>query len=56
MRNNKTMPKQVKVTAKELRESGNEIFVKAVERLADHCECFVDPAYLKKTDKTKGEK
>lgn len=42
----KTMPKQVKKTAKELRESGNEVFVKAVEGLADHCECFVSPSDL----------
>ncbi len=55
MKNSKTMPKQVKVTAKELRESGNEILVKAVEKLADHCECFVNPEHLQKK-KTKGEK
>ena len=55
IKNSKTMPKQVKVTAKELRESGNEILVKAVEKLADHCECFVNPEHLQKK-KTKGEK
>lgn len=44
----KTMPKQVKTTAKELRETGIEVFVKAVEGLADHCECFVNPDDLKK--------
>lgn len=55
MKNSKTMPRQIKVTAKELRESGNEILVKAVEKLADHCECFVSPEHLpeKKTKKAK---
>ena len=51
MSNAKIMAKPVKVTAKELRESGVECLSDAVEGLADHCVCFVDPAFLKEADK-----
>jgi len=55
MAESKEMPRPVKITAKELRESGVECLADAVEGLADHCICFVDPKHLKNEAEKKSD-
>ena len=55
MAESREMAKTVKITAKELRESGIKCLADAVEGLADHCVCFVDPKHLENEAEKKSD-
>ena len=49
------MAKPVRISAKELRGFGVEYLADAVEGLADHCVCFIDPKHLENEAEKKSD-